>query len=536
MDRFKQKIAKRKILEGAMQDLASWWSGYKAKSRPSTTMNQANPTVKAMSKPSPVGTQSGPAVSDYTRLPYPAAVAKERARNLRSKIMNTPQTKVSDTGPTQTAKPATPKLVAKASPNLRTVKATSTPPASITKGNYVNQPYPKAAAVKNAYDVKDRGPTSTVKATKANPNSVGVGRFAQPAIRDSSVKGTKIVNPATSEITPGLDAISKLASVPVKAFDKISGTNISGRIKPSKEGRPTKASVIAQAAHDKATQAKPVQGDIKKAEPVTMSPPVQASAAPSTTLKTNPPELVQKGFKGITNAAQLAAQQLSKTVGPGKTIDVRQQNAAAAEKPTPLPASRNNSGVSDASKFWASTSGKAPYSKEAQAKAQVTAKQGTLNRVNPQVGASAPKSGLAGSPSGSRARPSPNLGSAKNTGAQVAGQPGSPSGTAPTPVKTSMPIPTAKPSSARVTASTPKPSSNVRAKRQRGVRRTPSSSSRKSNWGFHGTATRTASKGLSAGAITNRALGGVYEEKLPEAVKESFESFIRNKFLKENHE
>lgn len=42
--------------------------------------------------------------------------------------------------------------------------------------------------------------------------------------------------------------------------------------------------------------------------------------------------------------------------------------------------------------------------------------------------------------------------------------------------------------------------------------------------------TRTASKGMNAGQITNRALGGVFEEK------ESFESFVRNKFLKENNE
>jgi hypothetical protein len=55
---------------------------------------------------------------------------------------------------------------------------------------------------------------------------------------------------------------------------------------------------------------------------------------------------------------------------------------------------------------------------------------------------------------------------------------------------------------------------------------------RSGSWGFSGSSGRAT----TSGQMVNRSLGGVYEEKVPEVVKESFESFIRNTFLKENHD
>jgi hypothetical protein len=98
---------------------------------------------------------------------------------------------------------------------------------------------------------------------------------------------------------------------------------------------------------------------------------------------------------------------------------------------------------------------------------------------------------------------------------------------------------TASPTSSSPTPRAPAPSSNARATRQRGVQRArPRSSSRrssrKSSWGFGG----SGSRATTSGQMVNRSLGGVFEEQeqVPKVVKESFESFIRNKFLKENHE
>jgi len=57
------------------------------------------------------------------------------------------------------------------------------------------------------------------------------------------------------------------------------------------------------------------------------------------------------------------------------------------------------------------------------------------------------------------------------------------------------------------------------------------SAPQKSSWGFHGTKTSTMRKGASTQSITNASLGGVYEDVKPQ-IKESFEQFLRNTFLK----
>lgn len=92
---------------------------------------------------------------------------------------------------------------------------------------------------------------------------------------------------------------------------------------------------------------------------------------------------------------------------------------------------------------------------------------------------------------------------------------------------------TASPTSKAPTPSTSKAASRAPVVRQRGVKRSrPSTKSRKSSWGFGG----SGSRATTSGQMINRSLGGVFEENVPSVVKESFESFIRNTFLKENHE
>lgn len=378
----------------------------------------------------PVGSPSGPAKSDFERLPYPQAAASARARALRGKIMNTPQTKAKPVGvPTQAAKPVTPQLKAAPSPNLNTVSASGKPPASVTKGNYVNEPFPKAAAVKNAYDVKDKGPTSTVKA------KTGVGT--------SPPKGVEIVDPLAKTKDYWNKTLAMKHPSPLKAVE----------------------------------------------------PTAQASAVSSPAQATEPKPSVNAGVSDSSRfwskAASKPQYDKSKEVkGPGSTVQAHPSTKLSTPDGS---TTYNNPGFTGANQTPARPST-------------------TLNRANPQVGASAPKSGLIGTPSGP---------------ANITKSSGPPLPT----IKPQAPATPAAPAAPKVAA---RPSSRSSATRARGVRR-PSAPS-KSSWGFHGTATGTASRGMSAGSITNRALGGVYEEKVPEVVKESFESFIRNTFLKENHD
>jgi len=485
----------------------------------------------------PVGSPSGPAKSDFERLPYPQAAASARARALRGKIMNTPQTKAKPVGvPTQVAKPVTPQLKAAQSPNLNTVSASGKPPASVTKGNYVNEPFPKAAAVKNAYDVTDKGPTSTVKA------KTGVGT--------SPPKGVEMVDPLRSTpkeilqvwkdyqrgkrdvIQKGAKTISKAAAPVLQKAREYLGTD-----KPvAPEKAPWATALLGKDGGPKSS-VKTVTDKPTQAAEVKPSQTVQAGPPPSNGIKANPPSWVQQGMKGITTASQLAASQLARAV-KSKGTPV----SASGEKPTALSTSRDNSGISDTSQFWSKTAG-TQQSKQGPGSTVQAHPSTTLNRANPQVGASAPRPGLTGSPSGTKGRPSTTLNRANpqvGASAPKSGLIGTPSGPANITKSSGPPLPTIKPQAPAAPAApaAPKvaarPSSRSSATRARGVRR-PSAPS-KSSWGFHGTATGTASRGMSAGSITNRALGGVYEEKVPEVVKESFESFIRNTFLKENHD
>lgn len=390
----------------------------------------------------PVGSPSGPAKSDFERMPYPKAAASARARDLRNKIMNTKQTTVNQAGPpTQTAKSVTPQLKAAPSPNLKTVTATGKPPASVTKGNYVNKPFPQAAAVRNAYDVKDKGPTSTVKA------KTGVGT--------SPPKGVEMIDPLAKTKEYWGKTLSMKHPSPVQV-------------------------ATAKASSQQAKEVKPA---------------AQASVAASPTPATSPKPSVNAGVKD-------ASKFWSQTAGKpqfDKSKEVKGPGSVVQAQPSTKLSTPNGSTTYNNPGFTGAKSTARPSS--------------TLNRANPQVGASAPKSGLIGTPSGP---------------ANVAKTSGPPLPT----IKPQAPVPTPAPA-APAPKSVARPSTSSRATRQRGVRRT---SAPKRSWGFHGTATGTASRGMSAGSITNRALGGVYEEKVPEVVKESFESFIRNKFLKENNE
>jgi len=342
-----------------------------------------------VARPSPglTGTPSGPAVrNDFERFPYPAAVARAKARDLRTKIMNTKQSAAKQVGPTQTASQVKPKLQPQASPNLNTVKASSQPPASVTKGNYVNQAYPQAAAVKNAYNVNDKGPTSTVKA------KTGVGT--------SPPKGVEMVDPLRSTPKEILQVWKDYQRGKKEAFQKSAKTiskaaapvlqkarEYLGTDKPvAPEKAPLATALLGKDGGPKSSVKTAIDKPAQASE-VPVGQAVQAGPAPSKSLKANPPEFVKQGVAGISNAAQLAAKALGKTVGPGKSIDVRQQ---------PTGAGKENSGITDTSRFWSKATGNQPFNKDVPAKVQTQAKQGTLNKVNPTTSGI---QGPAGSPS-----------------------------------------------------------------------------------------------------------------------------------------
>lgn len=316
------------------------------------------------------------------------------AATLKQQISKMPISKAKPVGaPTQAAKPVGPS---------QTIKASGTPPKEVTKGDYTNKPFPKASAVKNSYNVKDKGPTTSLK--------------AKPDIKDLPV-----VDPLGKE----------------KAWFKDKFPRTTAMLK----GEPTTTAKIGKATADAATSPKP----------------------PSV-----------------------------------------------------------NSGVSDSSRFWSATAGKPQFDKSKNVPEPSTTlktQDGKTTYNNPGV------TGANVRVDKPLNRPNPQI-----QANRTQGQAGSKSGPVATP---------AGPSTALKAAPAPTPvtkaASRPPAVRARGVSR-PKPSSGGGRWGFHGTATRTAPKNLSAGQTTNRALGGVWEEKIPEVVKESFESFIRNTFLKENNE
>lgn len=320
---------------------------------------------------------------------------------LKQQISKMPISKAKSVGaPTQTAKSVGP---------TQTIKASGTPPKEVTKGDYTNKPFPKASAVKNSYNVKDKGPTTTLVDPLKKEKSWWKDKFPKTTAMlkgkpDTTVKIGKATADAATSPKPPRDN---------------SGVSDSSRFWSATAGKP--------------------QFDKSKNVP-----------EPSTTLKTQDGKTTYNN-PGVTGA---------KPAGPSKSLEP----PAPTRKPT-------------------------------------TRADKPLNRPNPQIQANRTQ-GQAGSKSGPVATPA-----GPSTALKAA--------PAPTPVT--------------------KAASRPPAVRARGVSR-PKPSSGGGRWGFHGTATRTAPKNLSAGQTTNRALGGVWEEKIPEVVKESFESFIRNTFLKENNE